>query len=120
MADPVAQALETAPGTPAGRQAAWYLGRLHGLGDGAGLADQGRFGPTLPDPFRGAATDEAVRDDWRASAERVGAPFEALEIVSTSDFAVEATFTAAKYRRWKLKLAVEDAPPFRITKLAWE
>jgi len=120
MPDPIAQALETAPATPAGRQAAWYLGRVHGLGEGAGLADKARFGPTLPDAFRAPATDEAMRDDWRGVAARVGAPLEALAFASTSDFVVEATFTAAKERRWKLKLTVEEAEPFRIAQLAWE
>jgi hypothetical protein len=120
MADPIADALKQAPATPAGRQVAWYLERLHTLGEGAELADKARFGPTLPDAFRAAATDEAVRDDWQATAQRVGAPLAALSIAPTSDLAVEATLTAAKDRRWKLKLAVEDAAPFRIAQLTWE
>jgi hypothetical protein len=120
VADPIAQALEQAPATPAGAQAAWYLARLHALGEGAGLADQARYAPSLPEVFRAAATDAAVRDDWRATAQRVGAPLEALAFAATSDFAVEATITAAKDRRWKLKLAVEQAAPFRIAELTWE
>jgi hypothetical protein len=120
MADPITHALEQAPVTPAGRQAAWYLERLHTLGKGAALADKARFGPTLPDAFRAAATDEAVRDDWRATAQRIGAPLAALSIVSASGLAVEATLTAAKDRRWKLTLAVEKAAPFRIAQLTWE
>jgi hypothetical protein len=120
MADPIAQVLEQAPDTPAGRQAAWYLARLHALGDGADLGDKARFGPGLPDAFRAAATDAAVRDDWRATAQRIGAPLAALAIAPTSDLAVEATLTGAKDRRWKLKLAVEEAAPFRIAQLAWE
>ena len=117
MSDPVLEALETAPATPAGRQAAWYLRRLHSLGDGAGLADQDHYAPTMPVGFRTPQTDEAQREDWRAFAGRIGAPLEALAIVPTSDFAVEATLTAAKDRRWKLILAVEEQAPFRITKL---
>jgi len=116
--DPIVQALAKAPDTPAGRHAAWYLGRLHSLGEGVGLADQARFAPTLP-AFHAATTDEAVRDDWRVFAARVGAPLEALAFAPTSDFALEATVTA-KDKRWKLSLAVEEQAPFRITQLAFE
>jgi hypothetical protein len=120
MADPIAYALEQAPATPAGRQAAWYLARLHSFGEGAELADKARFGPSLPDAFRDAATDESVRDEWRATAQRGGAPLTAVSIAAVSDFAVEATLAAAKDRRWKLKLAVEEAAPHRIAELVWE
>ena len=117
MADPVLHALESAPATPAGRQAAWYLARLHSLGDGATLADQAHYAPTMPVGFRTPKTDEAQRDDWRAFAGRIGAPLVELAIAPTSGFAVEATFTAAKDRRWKVNLAVEEQAPHRITKL---
>lgn len=120
MLDPIAQALEMAPTTPAGRQIAWYLGRLHSAGEGADLTDQDRYAPDLPGAFRAASTDEAVRADWRATAARLGAPLEALAIVSISEFAVEARLTAAKGRRWTLKVVVEAAAPFRITQLAFE
>lgn len=120
MTDPVSQALESEPTTPAGRQAAWYLGCLHGHGQGATLRDQARYAPTLPDAFHAATSDAAVLADWRATASRIGAPLEALTISSLSDFVVEAIFTATKGRRWKLNLEVEEAQPFRITKLAFE
>ncbi len=120
MADPVEDALRSAPATPAGRQAAWYLRRVQDLGAGATLGDRAHFGPTLPGAFRECSTDESVADDWRASAARVGAPMTTLAFASTSDFAVEATFTTAKDRRWKLTLGVEETEPFRIAKLAWE
>lgn len=120
MTDPIAQALESAPATPAGRQAAWYLERLHRVGEGADLADNDHFGPTLPDPFRGAATDAAVRERWGAIAAQIGGSLETLAFAATSDFAVEATLTTVKERRWKLMLGVEEAAPHRIAKLAWE
>ncbi|WP_293680924.1 hypothetical protein, partial [uncultured Phenylobacterium sp.] len=120
MADTIAQVLAQAPATPAGRQAAWYLARLHSAGEGATLADTERYGSTLPDGFRALTTDEAVREDWRQVAARVGAPLEELRFVSTSEFALEATLTAARGRRWKLKLAVEETAPFRISQLAFE
>jgi hypothetical protein len=120
MADPIAEALAQAPATPAGRQAAWYLARVHALGEGATLADLERYGPTLPDVFRKPTTDEGVRGDWRGVAERVGAPLQALSLAAESDFALEATTAGAKDRRWKLKLAVEEAPPHRIAQLVWE
>jgi hypothetical protein len=114
----IAAALERAPATPAGRQAAWYLARVHSLGDGASLADRARF--ALPDAFRGAATDEGVVDIWRGIAAQLGTPMKELSFGATSDFAVEATLAAAKDRRWKLTLAVEEKEPFRITQLKWE
>ena len=118
--NPVAASLAAAPATPAGRLAAWYLERVQASGDGAGLADRANFGPTLPNIFRGADTDQAVRDDWRSLAERIGAPLASVSFASASDFALEATVGAAKDRRWKLKLAVEEAEPFRIAQLVWE
>jgi hypothetical protein len=51
MSDTIAIALKQAPATPAGRQAAWYLGRLHAQGQGASLSDKAHFGPTLPEAF---------------------------------------------------------------------
>jgi len=119
-ADPIVQALAQAPATPAGRQAAWYLGRLHALGEGVSLADHARYAPTMSAPFRALASEEAVREDWRTFAARIGAPFEALAFAPTSDFALEATVTGAKDRRWKLKLAVEEEAPFRITQQVLE
>lgn len=119
MSDPIAHALSTAPATPAGRAAAWYMARVHGLGEGGGLADQARFAPSLPEVFR-ARTDAAMRDDWGAVAARVGAPLTELAFAPVSDMAIEATFTGVKDRRWKLTLTVDDAEPFRISALAWE
>jgi hypothetical protein len=120
MADPVASALEQAPATPAGRQAAWYLGRLHTLGEGADLTDKTRFSAFVPDALRAASTDEAARSAWHAMAQRVSAPFEALAFASGSQTAVEATVSGGKERRWKLTVVVEDGAPYRIARLDWE
>ncbi len=62
----------------------------------------------------------AVRHDWRATAQHIGAPLATLAFAPSSDLTVEATLTAGKHRRWKLKLVVEDVGPFRITQLTWE
>lgn len=118
--DAVAQVLAGAPPTPVGRQAAWYLGRLHALGEGASLDDQAHYAPEAPDYYRAATTDQVVRDDWLGFAERVGAPLVALSLKPASDFALEAALTGAKDKRWTLKLAVETAPPFRITEALLE
>jgi hypothetical protein len=118
--DPFAEALAQAPATPAGRQAAWWLASLQAQGQGSSLADKARFAPTVENVFRGATTDTGVRDDLQASAQRLGAPMEAVAFASISDFALEATLSTAKDRRWKMKLVVEEAPPFRIAQLAWE
>lgn len=118
--DPIAEALAGAPDTPAGRQAAWYLGRLHALGEGVSLADRARYAPSMPaPPFRATATEAEVREDWASYAARLGAPLVALAFgPASSPFAIEATLSGAKDRRWKLKLAVEEAAPFRITAVA--
>lgn len=116
--DAIAQALEQAPATPAGRQAAWYLARVQALGEGASLADKTRF--ALPDAFRGASTDEGVVDIWRGIAAQLGTPLQGLAFAATPDFAVEATLAATKDRRWKLSLAVEEKEPFRIAQVKWE
>src|SRR5262249_19577482 len=118
MDDSVAQALEQAPDTPAGRQAAWYFANLDGFGEGATLADKDRF--ALPNAFRDVTTDEAMRNNWRSPAERIGAPPQSLAFTPVPDVIGEATLTAAKDRRWKLTFGVEEAPPHRIVQLNWE
>ena len=120
MVDAIAQALEDAPATAAGRQAAWYFGRVHALGEGASLSDLDHYGPTLPDNWRAAKTDAAVRDDWRNVAAQVGAPLAELTFASTSEFAVDIATTTVKDRRWKMKMVVEEAPPHRIAQAKWE
>lgn len=119
MSDAVTQALEGAPATPAGRQAAWYLTRLQSRGEGASLADQEHYAPTMPAGFRLPATDEAQREDWRNFGARVGVPLETLAFAAISDFAVTAEFTC-KDRRWKLLVEVEEQAPHRINKLVLE
>src|SRR5689334_9531070 len=109
MADPMDEALEGAPATPAGRQAAWYLRRVQAAGAAGERADRARVGPTLPNFFRQAETDAQVRDEWRAAAERLGAPLASASFAAVSDLAVEVTIAASKDRRWKLTLAVEAA-----------
>lgn len=120
MSDPVAIALDAAPDTPAGRQLAWYLGRLHSLGDGATVADLTHYLPSLPMASERLSSDQAVLEDWRGVGARVGAPLVALTIAAVSDLVVEATFTAQKDRCWKLRLSVEDAAPFRTSELVYD
>jgi len=102
------------------RQVAWYLERIHTLGEEADIADKARFGAKLPDVLQAAATDEDARSAWRAIAQWLGAPFEALAFESASEFAVVATVSGAKDRRWRLKMVVEEAAPFRIAQFDWE
>jgi len=118
MIDAVAESLRDAPATPAGRQATWWLTRIHQSGEGASLADLARYTPDLAARFR-AASDEDVGEGWRANAGRIGA-LAGVAFEPASEFALEADIVAAKDRRWKLSLAVEEAPPHRIARLEWE
>jgi hypothetical protein len=119
MTDAVEEALLAAPATAAGRQAAWWLTRIHRQGEGASLADQAHYTPELAARFRPPASDAEARDGWRDTAARFGALL-GVAFESKSEFALEASLTAAKDRRWKLTLAVEEEPPHRISRLEWE
>ena len=119
MTDPVEGAIEAAPATPAGRQAAWMLGRVHTAGEGASLADLDRFTPALAARWRRTDSDEAIRDNWRRDQDWLGR-FVGLTYEATAVNALEASVVAVKDRRWKLTLAVEPDPPHRIAALQWE
>ena len=114
----VEEAIEGAPATPAGRQAAWVLGRVHAGGEGASLADLERFTPALAARWRRTDSDEAMRDNWRRDREQLGR-FVGVTYAPASDIAVEAEILAAKDRRWNLALTVEPDPPHRIAALEW-
>ena len=118
MTDPVEEALSTAPATPAGRQAAWMVSRLHGQGEGADLADHERYAPSIAAQFAPTMTDQDVRDQWRANASRIGA-FKEIAWAPVSEIEIAATILA-KDRRWKFTLAVEAAAPHRIERFSWE
>ncbi|MHB8528949.1 MAG: hypothetical protein ACYC8V_05470, partial [Caulobacteraceae bacterium] len=107
------------PATAAGRQGAWFLARLHSRGDGASLADAERYAPTFVGWGRPAGSDEAARQGWRANAERLG-EIRDLRFRSVSEFEFEAQVEADKDRRWTFTLAVEEAPPHRITRVQWD
>jgi hypothetical protein len=119
MTGAVEEAIGGAPATPAGRQAAWVLGRVHAGGEGASLADLDRFTPTLAARWRRTDSDEAIRDNWRRDLEWLGS-FVAVTYKAASETALDATVVAVKERRWKLTLAVEADPPHRIEALEWE
>lgn len=119
MADDVPQAIGQAPATPAGRQAAWCLARIHGRGEGAGAADFDRYTPELAERIRGWSEGRDAAAGWRNLADQLGA-LKTVAFASASDVALEAAVTAAKDRRWKLHLDVEGQPPHRITRLEWE
>jgi hypothetical protein len=116
----VEEEIDAAPATPAGRQAAWVLGRVHAGGEGASLADLDRFTPALVARWRRTDCDEAIRDNWRRDQDWLGG-FVGVTYRSASDTtALEANVVAVKERRWKLTLAVEPDPPHRIAALQWE
>jgi hypothetical protein len=115
---PVQDALDDPPATPAGRQAAWFLSRLHGQGEGATLADFERYSPTLAGRPPQPSSDAEAGESWRELAGRIGV-IEAIAFASISDLEAEAT-VIAKGRRWKFAIAVEAAAPHRIARVEWE
>lgn len=119
MSGPVEEAIEGAPATPAGRQAAWVLGRVHTAGEGASLADLDRFVPALVARWRHSDSDAAVRDNWRRDQEWLGS-FVGVTYQPASDITLTASVAAVRERRWKLTLAVEPESPHRIAALEWE
>ena len=119
MANDVEAAIAASPDTPAGRQAAWWLTRIHRQGEGAGLADLQRYAPELVATFRPVASDEEFREGVRANAARIG-PLKSIAFGTHSEFALEASLATTNDRRWKLNVGVETAPPHRITRLELE
>ena len=113
----IGEAIGRAPATPAGRQAAWCLSRVHSRGEGATASDFDHYAPELADRLRSRSED--ATEGWRANADWLGA-LHAVAFAPNSDVSLEAMVTAAKDRRWKLHLDVEDHPPHRITRLDWE
>src|SRR5262249_55242820 len=101
------------PDSPAGRQLRWYLGVLSSQGEAASAADHERYAPQLAKRMGRADTDEEGRRDFRSWAERVGEITD-VTIRSASEVDIEASISAAKDRKWRLKMVVEPEPPHRI------
>ena len=105
--------LASIPDSPAGRQMRWYLEVLHSGGEAIRAADHDRYAPKLAQRMPRAASDEDARRSIRGWAERLG-EITQVTIISASEFEVEASITAAKDRKWRIKMAVETEPPYRI------
>lgn len=103
------------PDSPVGRQVRWYLEVLHSGGEAICAVDHDRYAPKLAKRISRPATDEEARRNIRGWAERVG-EITQVAIVSASEFELEVSFSAAKERRWQLKMAVEPMPPHRIVR----
>lgn len=103
------------PDSPIGRRLRWYLGVMIARGETASAADRERYSPQLAKRRGLAETDEEVRRNWRGWAERVG-EISQLAVLSATDFQSEVSLVTAKGRRWRLKMAVEPAPPHRIVR----
>ena len=102
------------PDSPAGHQLRWLLGLLLLAGDGALASDYAHYTPEVRPQVAGS--DEEERTWWRDLAARIGAVSE-LSVESSSDFRIEAVFTAAKNRRWRFSVTVEEQSPHRIAQI---
>jgi len=103
------------PDSPAGRQLRWYLAVFCSHGEAASAADHERYAPQLAKRMGRADTDEQARRDFRGWAERVGEITD-VTIRSASELDIEASISAAKDRKWRLKMVVEPEPPHRIVR----
>jgi len=105
--------LPVIPDSPAGRQLRWYLEVLVSQGEAASAADHERYAPNLAKRMGRAGTDEQARRNFRGFADRVG-EITQITIPSALEFEIESSIKAAKDRKWRLKMAVEQQPPHRI------
>src|SRR5579863_10217992 len=117
--DKASTLLEHIPDSPAGRQLKWYLGMLLSGGEGASAADRDRYTPEFAPRMGRFESDEQEREGWRGFAGRVGEILE-VSLEPRSDFKIDAIVTAARNRIWRLSIEVEDAAPYRMSKVGWE
>ena len=109
--------LATIPDSPAGRQIRWYMHLLLSTGEGASASDsRSHFTDDAASRAQIGATDEEERAGWRGLAAGMGAIAD-FSIISASEYRIEAALTAAKDRKWRLTIAVEDRPPHRISEV---
>ncbi len=111
-------AIKAIPGSPAGRQLAWYLGKLASAGEGASAAERARLTPALA--ALQPSTDKDAREAWRLLSSRFGSPLELESVKGASDSVIAIAMTAADGKRWRLSLEVEPEKPHRIAKVDWE
>lgn len=117
--DKASTLLSDIPESHAGRQLKWYLGMLLSGGEGASVADRDRYMPGIANRMGVVEADYEARENWRAFAQRMGEILE-ISLEPRSDFKIDALVTAAKNRKWRLSLEVEDTPPYRMSRVAWE
>ena len=107
------------PDTPVGRQLRWYLTMLTTAGEGSSLADLARYVPRPELRLDSIRSDEDVRNNWRGTANRVGA-IETITIENATDTEATLRLDCAKERQWRIVLSVERAAPHRIATLTFE
>ena len=117
--DKASTLLNDIPDSPAGRRMKWYLAMLLSAGEGACAADSDRYVPEIVKRMGVIEAGHQERESWRDLAHRIGEISE-LKIEPQSDHKVDALFTAAKDRKWRLSIEVEDTLPYRMSKVAWE
>jgi hypothetical protein len=103
------------PETPAGRQIAWWTGVLIDAGEGVELSDLGRFTPEaqqrLGAPFASLA---AMRAAWAAESGRLGEITE-VKLHSAGDHQITVALANTRERRFAFRIAIEPAPPHRVS-----
>ena len=97
----------------------WYLGMLLSGGEGASAADRDRYMPEIAKRMGVREADFQERENWRGFAQRMGEILE-VSVEARSEFKIDALVAAIKNRKWRLSIEVEETPPHRISRVAWE
>ena len=119
MPETIAAQIKAIPDTPVGRQLRWYFTMLLSAGEGASLADLARYAPRPELHLDRITSDEDVRNNWRGTANRMGA-VEAITIEKLTETEAVVRLDCAKERQWRMALTAESVPPHRIANLSFE
>lgn len=101
------------PGTPVGRQVAWWLGMVADLGARAVPEDRERYTPALQEQLAIYLDPGRQHDAWRDHSSHIGEPAD-VKVERASEHEILAVLTTVKGRKWSLAVGVEPEPPHRM------
>jgi hypothetical protein len=101
------------PGTPVGRQVAWWLGMVADQGARAVPEDRARYTPALQEQLAIYLDPERQHEAWRDHSSHIGTPAE-VSIERAEEHEILAVLTSVKGRKWALAVSVEAEPPHRM------
>src|SRR5439155_24362692 len=101
------------PGTPVGRQLAWWVGMIADQGARASPGDRDRFGPALQRELGRLFDPVGLHEAWRRDAARLGAPA-GISVERSGDHEITVVLATANDRKFTLAVTVEPEPPHRM------